>query len=214
MLISYLLYNTSSLYLQYKVATKRIKRARTFLEGFSDVVPHLPAKILAYIYGRIQAFLCSYVEASEIGDVKFSYLDWDQDLDDLCQGIGTIINMPVPAYVIKAMNSETNKSDPKPTRSKFDKSGASIQMSWNEFFHNGVREKLTKLAHENKDYPPQYLGTPLYLEFHLKGKCHQGSKCQNSSTHTFIKATSFRALMDWSRSILQKYKSQPLGLSK
>ena len=48
--------------------------------------------------------------------MHFSYLDWDKDLDDLYNRIGTIINMPVPAYVIKTMVNETKKSEQKPIK--------------------------------------------------------------------------------------------------
>ena len=122
--------------------------------------------------------------------------------------------MPIPAYVLKAFGGDTKKIEHSSSKAKFDKSGATIQTLQNEFFHNKVGNKLTKLAHENKDYPPQYLGTPLYLEFYLRGKCQCGQKYHNSATHIFIKAASFRALMDWSRSILQKYESKPPNPTK
>ena len=88
---------------------------------------------------------------------------------------------------------------------KFDKHRAAIQTLWNEFFYNGMGEKLAKLVHENCNYPPQYQGTSLYLEFYLKGKYHRGMKCRNIATYTFIKSNHFKSLMDWSRSTLQKY---------
>ena len=75
------------------------------------MVPHLPAKILAHICSRTQAFLRSCAEAKDISEVRFSYIDWDSDIDDLFQGIGTIINMPIPAHVMKITHGEEKTLD-------------------------------------------------------------------------------------------------------
>ena len=75
-------------------------------------------------------------------------------------------------------------------------------------------ERLTKFTYENKDYPLQYQGTPLCLKFYLKGKCQCSTKCYHSLTHAFIKSMRFRSLMDWSRSVLEKYDSKKIDSEK
>ena len=63
------------------------------IKTFYTFIPNLPAKILTYLHNRFQAFLKLYAKASTFDDIKWTYLNWDGNLNELCQGTGFIINM-------------------------------------------------------------------------------------------------------------------------
>ena len=77
---------------------------------------------------------------------------------------------------------------------------------FNDFFKNGVGERVVTLARLHKVYPPKLENKSICMDFHMKGKCNKGTSCPYASSHSYILTNSFRYLILYLRKLLDKYE--------
>ena len=124
------------------------------------IILHLLGKILYFFYSRTQAFLQSCTEAIEFSKVRFEFLAWDDDVYQICQGYGSIINMFTLPFITQHNNlgrvrqKFRNREQLNHSNNTQSNGNAAVLHIWNRFFYNGVGKHIVKAAFENKIYLP------------------------------------------------------------
>ena len=79
-------------------------------------------------------------------------LKWDNDLLELCQGMGLIISMNDPPFI--SFNNINDKcKDTEPNQETKIKLEATINLSVQILFKHGMGKKIMKAVYLTKDYP-------------------------------------------------------------
>ena len=59
------------------------------------------------------------------------------------------------------------------------------------FFKNEVRDRVVKIAFEEKNYPDYINGYVMYLYYYLQGKCYKGEPYPHSASHYYLEVKKF-----------------------
>jgi len=155
---------------------------------------------LTFLHNRFQAFLKFCAEANDFEEIKWYHLNWDDEISELCQGTGYIINIRNPPF-LKQHQSKPIHGKPQGNGKRGNNPAKNLAIQ--QLFKQGQGNKIIKLAYKNKDYLdalPQ--GYSICLDYQIRGTYNKGYNCHNKASHSFIPKASFSKFIFWAREIL------------
>ena len=164
------------------------------------------------IHFRVQSFFKSCVIASEVEDIRFDFLNFNDLLRTIEMHNYQIV---IPNWFV-AESLKSNKNDPNHKRDLDDpnpnpnpkKSKPVINESVDPACALAPNETYRFVFHKNNMQNltvPKVNGTDICLKFHVEGKCK--TTCSRAKTHTRLNAQNLIDLRKLVKSVKEKYNS-------